>query len=155
MPYNPYYNPSNLPVYANYTPAPYINTPTQQNALNQPTEALNNGGFIVVSSEEEVKRYPVAPGNFVTFRIENEPVIIEKSMSRSQFDTPHYERFKLVKEDMQENIPQEENKGVYEEIKGDITAIYEQIDRLKEGMANIRKQIKPIKHARLNKEEET
>lgn len=156
MPYNPYYIPSNLPTYGNYNPNPYINTPAQHQNPIQATqgEQLNNGGFIVVDSEEAIFKYPVAPGNCVTFKISNKPVIIEKSMSHSQFDAPHYERFKLVKEDMQENIPQEENKGVYEEIKGDITAIYEQLDRLKEGLASVRKQLKPSEHtAKLNKEE--
>ena len=164
MPYNPYYMPSNLPAYGNYNSNPYMNTPAQQQTPIQPTqtqqgqaqqaEQLVNSGFIVVESEDVIFKYPVAPGNCVSFKIANKPVIIEKSMSHSQFDAPHYERFKLIKEDMPENTPKEENKGVYEEIKEDITAIYEQLDRLKEGLASVRKQLKPSEPtAKLNKEE--
>ena len=78
-----------------YYPTQY---PTQPNAFQQ----MQNGGYVVVQSEEEVRRYPVAHGNLVTFRIENQPIVIEKSMGYSQFDTPHYEKYKLIKEDMEE-----------------------------------------------------
>ena len=74
--------------------------PVQQ-PLQQPIQQpIQNGGYVIVQSEDEIRRYPVAHGNIVTFRIENQPIVVEKSMGYSQFDTPHYERYRLVKEDM-------------------------------------------------------
>lgn len=167
MPY-PYY--SNLPVQPTsqpmYTPQ-YMNMnmmqqpiPAQpmmagnqqqmpQQAQMQPaqTEALNNGGFIVVPSEEDVKKYPVAPGNFVTFRIENQPILIEKSMSRSQFASPHYERYKLSKEDassignVEPSSPTSEVdfQSEIDELKKLIKHVSSQLDAVKE---DIRKPFK-------------
>jgi len=72
-----------------------------QPAIQQPVQQpIQNGGYVIVQSEDEIRRYPVAHGNIVTFRIENQPIIVEKSMGYSQFDTPHYERYRLEKEDM-------------------------------------------------------
>lgn len=75
----------------------------------QPNHPIQNGGYVIVQNDEEIRRYPVAHGNSVTFRIENQPIIVEKSLGYSQFDTPHYERYKLIKEDM----PVPEEKGEY------------------------------------------
>lgn len=119
---------------------------TQQNSATQQanqSEALNNGGFIVVPNEEAVKSYAVAPGNFVTFKIENQPIVIEKSMSRSQFASPHYERYKLLKEDMNGDISSEEKtttappssddnyKLDLGEIKNAINDVKSQVDSIK------------------------
>ena len=105
------------PTYQNYYP---IQTQAIQNAPMPQAQGIpqtipqaqpiQNGGYVVVQDEEEVRRYPVAHGNLVTFRIENKPIVIEKSMGYSQFDTPHYEKYKLVKEDME---LQEEKKAEY------------------------------------------
>lgn len=128
---------------------------------NQP-EQLINGGLIVVPTEEDVKKYPVAPGNFVTFKIENQPVIIEKSMSRSQFDSPHYERYKLIKEEVEDIKPEIAEKpqndglnGEIEQLKKEISRLDVQIDVLKDNYTELKKSIKPkSKRAKLNIEEE-
>lgn len=126
--------------------------PTQQNNTPQQSnqsETLNNGGFIVVPNEEAVKSYAVAPGNFVTFKIENQPIVIEKSMSRSQFASPHYERYKLLKEDMNGDISSEEKtttappslddsyKSDLGEIKNGINDVKSQVDSIKSMIKNM------------------
>lgn len=163
MPYNPYY--SNLPVqpampmYQNQPSymMPQQNTQQMMQPQNIPSsmpqsETLTNGGLIVVPSEEDVMRYPVAPGNFVTFKIENKPIVIEKSMSRSQFASPHYERYKLIKENDNSNeiVSNKESASsveVYHEsdiadIKKAIEHIDLQIDILKDNYTDIKKALK-------------
>ena len=83
-----------------------------------------NNGFVVVRSEEEARNYPVAAGNSVTFRHENAPYCYVKTMGFSQFDTPRFEKYRLVKESTEP--PQED---VWEEIR----ALKEEIERLKDG----------------------
>lgn len=174
MAYN-FGNPYSMPNYPAYNAAayPYTATPqitpqlqpaqnpqNQQNTATQ-GEPLINGGFIVLPSEEDIKRYPVAPGNLVTFKIENKPVIIEKSMGRSPFDAPHYERYKLIREEMEEEKPEtaeeSQNEVLHdeiEELKKDISRLDVQIDVLKDNLSEIKKSIKPkTKRAKLNMED--
>ena len=110
--YNPYF--------------PYVQQPVQQQPIQQP-QVQNN--FVVVPNEDEIRRYPVAPGGLITFRIENQPIIVEKSLGYSQFDTPHYERYRMTKEDMPEAKPKEYIlKSDYETEKNEI---FSQIEDLK------------------------
>ena len=132
----------------------------QQQTQPQPqqNEVLNNGGLVVVPTEDDVKKYPVAPGNCVTFKIENQPVIMEKSMSRSQFASPHYERYKLLKEDIGENaeaspppVPIQDNS--LGEIKKNIEHISSQIGSLKDGYSEIIKMLRGYNPQKKNREE--
>ena len=137
---------------------PYNYYPTQPNAyqnvnpmnvqqpIQQPVQQIQNGGYVVVQNEEEVRRYPVAHGNLVTFRIENQPIVIEKSMGYSQFDTPHYEKYKLIKEDMElSDTPKPDYilKTDYETAKNDIlnaqNEIFSQIEDLKRQISELKK----------------
>lgn len=117
QPIQPLQQPLQQPIQAMQQPIPPVQQPIQ------PNQPIQNGGYVIVQSEEEVRRYPVAHGNIVTFRIENQPVVIEKSMGYSQFDTPHYEKYKLIKEDMP--IP-EEHKDEYL-LKSDYEPAYKSI----------------------------
>lgn len=62
----PYYNPA---MYQQPAPMP------QQQPVQQ---QIRSGGIVSVSSEEEARRYPVAPGYTVTMRDENAPYLYEK-----------------------------------------------------------------------------
>lgn len=116
--------------------------PTQQNALpTQPTQQIQNGGFMVIPSEDMVRNYPVAPGNCVTFKIEGKPIVMEKSMGFSQFESPKIDRYRLVKEEVEEEVNESQETDVvkedhYEEIKTDIDKLWGAIDEIK---ANIEK----------------
>ena len=72
-----------------------------QNTIPQAPQS----GFVTVHSEDEALRYPIAPGNSITFKIEGQPTIIEKSMGFSQLESPKIEKFKLVKADAPQETP--------------------------------------------------
>lgn len=91
--------------------------------------------IISVRSENDARNYPIAPGNSVTFKDENAPYIYIKTMGLSQFDSPTFERFRLVKESgelTQEGTskPTYDN-SVIDEIKSDISGILDEIESIK------------------------
>ena len=88
----------NIPYYNPYQPN------IQQPSIPQPVQP--QAGFVTVHSEDEALRYPIAPGNSITFKVEGQPVIIEKTMGFSQLESPKVERFKLVKEDAPAEVEQ-------------------------------------------------
>jgi hypothetical protein len=120
---------------------PYPMYPTQNNAYptnmnvgstQQNVGTMQNGGFISIPNENMVATYPVAPGNCVTFKVEGQPIVLEKSMGFSQLESPRIERYRLVKEDYVEETSQNEPKtNELEEIKSDIERLWDEIDALK------------------------
>jgi len=118
---------------------PYPMYPTQNNAYptnmgstQQNVGTMQNGGFISIPNENMVATYPVAPGNCVTFKVEGQPIVLEKSMGFSQLESPKIERYRLVKEDYVVETPQNETKtNELEEIKSDIERLWDEIDALK------------------------
>ena len=68
---------------------PYINPFAQQQAQQ---------AFVSVRSAQEAMSYPVAPGNSIVFKDENQPYCYVKTMGFNQFDCPTFERYRLVKE---------------------------------------------------------
>ena len=103
--------------------------PTQMSVGQPMQQPIQNGGFVIVQDESEITRYPVAHGNIVTFRIENQPVVVEKSLGYSQFDTPHYERYRLIKEDMP--IPEAKEYLLKDEFQNAFNGLRSEIDDLK------------------------
>ena len=59
-------------------------------------------GFVSIRSEQEARNYPIAPGSSVIFKNENEPYIYTKTMGFSQLDMPTFDKYRLVKEEIQE-----------------------------------------------------
>lgn len=110
--------PNAFPTQMNVNPTP----PTQQQPQYQ------SGGFMVIPNEDMARNYPVAPGNCVTFKIEGKPVVVEKSMGFSQFESPRIDRYRLVKEEVEE--PKEEVTD-YDEIRTDIEKLWGAIDEIK------------------------
>ena len=90
--------------------------PQQQQAQGQAqmpnVQQTINSGFVRVQSEEEARRYPVAPGGSVTFIDENAPYCYTKSVDFSQLDRPTFKKFRLVEEtgepQKQEEPPKEQ-----------------------------------------------
>lgn len=120
----------------------------QSPQMQQPvqTQQVQNGGFIVVRSETDARNYPVAPGNCMTFKIEGQPIVIEKSMGFSQFEAPHIDVYELVKKDtsqnhvVTQNEPKEDtsiNTIAYAE-KSEIEAILNEIDSIKKDIAELK-----------------
>lgn len=123
----------------NYNPYPYYPTqnnayPTQMNvAPTQPTQTIQDGGFVTIPSADMVYNYPVAMGKCVTFKVEGKPIIIEKSMGFSQLDSPKIERYRLVKEEAEEIV---EETSDLDKIKSDIKEIWGKLDEIENSKRN-------------------
>lgn len=85
--------------------------------------------FITVRSETEARNYPVAYGNSVTFKDENAPYVYSKTMGFSQLDKPVFEKYRLVKEDVQEEEIPKKECGC-ESLKTQIASLEERINSL-------------------------
>lgn len=104
---------------------------------------IQNGGFVSVRSEDEARNYPVAQGMSVTFKDETAPYIYTKTMGFSQLDRPLFDKYKLVKENPVEHPiepqiePQkiETDNSELEGIKGEIKALWKEIENIKEAPA--------------------
>lgn len=109
------------------------NMPSAQSMAMQPP--IRNNGFIVVATEEDAYKYPVAYGNCVTCKVENEPIVIEKSMSFSQLDNPRIDRYRLVREDIVESPKAIEEIEIEDsssdELKAEIQALRHDIEDIK------------------------
>ena len=103
MAYNNYFPATYQPYqayqqYQNYQPIQQ-NTFQTGNIPQQIQPQIQNGGFVTVRSWQEAFNYPVAPGNSVTFKDETSPFIYVKTKGFSQLEEPIFEKFRLVKED--------------------------------------------------------
>lgn len=126
-----------MPNYYNqYYPTQSNAYPTQMNVgPTQPTQnpaQIQSGGFISIPNESMVNTYPVAPGNCVTFKVEGQPIVLEKSMGFSQLEAPRIKRFRLVEEDMTEEIKQDNSHDKdIESLKSDIKKMWGEINAIK------------------------
>lgn len=103
--YNPYY----------YQPQQY-----QQQFQQQPQQQPQQG-ILTMPSEDEALKYPIAPGNSIMFKIENQPLIIEKTMGLSQLDSPIVKYYDIVlrgSEDKPDYATKEDLEQLRAEIKG-------------------------------------
>lgn len=110
------------------------------NSYQQP-----NSGLISVRSEMEARNYPIAPGNSVIFKNENEPYIYTKTMGFSQLDHPVFERYRVVREEAQ-NAPEEPktieaDTSSIDELKGEIEALRERIEVLEKPKKTVKKEV--------------
>jgi hypothetical protein len=102
--------------------------PTQ---TSQPTQQIQNGGFVTVPSEEVIPTYPVALGNCVTFKIEGKPIVIEKIRGFSQFEAPVIKRYRLVEEEVEDVKEATPDNIALDSIKGEIKSIWSAIEEIK------------------------
>lgn len=129
------------PFYQGY---PAYNQYYQQMQNMQTNPQIQNGGFVIVKDINEAQCYPVAPGNSVTFKNENQPYIYTKTLGFSQLDQPIFETFRLVKEERQiqnsfriDNEEPELKEVEYlsasygEEINAEISELKNELDKLK------------------------
>lgn len=161
MAYNSYYPATYQPNY--YGVAPYYTQGYTQTQNNQQMQGQNNAmtpqiqqsGFVLVQSENEARAYPVAPGNSITFKDETAPYCYVKTMGFSQLDRPIFERYRLVKEDSPlteqngaETASNKNDKDIEYALKTDLSAIWEEIDVLKDKLENAadKKAVKIRKH---------
>lgn len=120
-----------------YNPYPY--QPYYQQFPVQPQpQQIQNSGFISARSIEEAYNWPIAPGNSITFKIENTPYVCTKTKGFSPLEQPVFERYRLVKE---EDAPKEPERVVEEMPKYDeeISHIWDEINAIKTRLTGGRK----------------
>ena len=150
-PYQAYPNmyPNQYPM-QNNTYNPQVNvgaSQASQQQVSQPVQQqIQNGGFMMVPSEEIVNTYPVAPGNCVTFKIEGKPIVMEKSMGFSQLEAPKIDRYRLVKEEVVTEAQEphiepkqdEVNNSAMRELEARVDALSNELEALEEEVNTIR-----------------
>lgn len=94
---------------------------------NQQYAPIQNG-LVSVRNEMEARSYPIAYGNSVMFKDETLPYIYVKTMGFSQLEQPKFEKFKLVKEE-----PEEEVKVAYAD-QAEVDALRKELETLKESL---------------------
>lgn len=108
---------------------------------------VDSNSLVPIHSEQEVFNYPVAPGNSVSFKNENEPYLYVKTMGFSQFDRPEIVKYKLIKEDIG-NSNTEPIENTPSQIKGlsedDLKPILDDIQQVKKDIAIIKKRLDAI-----------
>ena len=91
---------------------------------NQP--AVQDNFIISAPNMDYVNNYPLVPGSSVLFKLENEPVIVEKTRGYSQMDAPVVSVYRLEKE-----TPKEETiyvtKKDFDELKKYVDVIAKEV----------------------------
>lgn len=91
---------------------------------------IQNGGLVSVRNISEARNYPVAPGNSVTFKDENSPYVYTKTMGFSQLDRPIFEVFRLVKEEVAQEIDTKPDlKQEIDNLKADVEKLKKMVEK--------------------------
>ena len=98
-----------------------------------PQMMQQQNGFMLAPNEVYVLNYPIGLGHNMTFKIDGQPIVIEKYRSMSQFDSPRLERYRLVKEEEQEDTF---------DIKAEIKNIWDAINNLETKKREVRNDTK-------------
>lgn len=113
-------------------PIGYQNYYPQYQQSYTPQQQAQNNGFIRVQSENEARMYPVAPGNSVIFIDENAPFCYTKTVDTSQLDRPKFEKYRLVKEEQEEQTTSSNlyaSRDELEQLKKDLEKLKEDINQ--------------------------
>ena len=95
---------------------------------------IQNGGIVRVATEEDARKYPVAPGYSVTFIDENATHCYTKTAGFSQFEAPKFEKYRLIKEiEPKSEHLSEDDKNIPEyATKADLDALRAEFNAFKE-----------------------
>ncbi len=136
-------------MYPQYVNPYYYGQPQGQATSGQiPVQAQNNaqsqsqlisGGLISVSNEAEAFNYPVAHGNSVTFRNDNEPFVYIKSVGFSPLDRPIFEKYKKEEVETVNNKPVMDENPIFDELRAEITTLKTELDTLKAKLKTVPK----------------
>lgn len=122
----PYYNNNNYPLY---------NQPQYQ---SQQQAQMQTAGCMMVPSEDEVQKYPVAPNTAMVFLLQDLSACYIKATGSSMLDAPRIQKY--VRDDQtntQINMQNTQKNSPDYAVKADIEKIQKQIDSLNE-------QIRPL-----------
>lgn len=147
------------PQYSGY---PYYNYTSVVNPTYAPPQSvvqpqIRSGGIVTVASEEEARRYPVAPGYTVTMRDETKPYLYEKTMGYSQLDQPIFRKARLVFEDDTPQTQESAPTPVVPEAPPEPAPVYAELAQLEslkvsvsEELQKLRNMIDSIKNSQNN-----
>lgn len=108
-----YYFPTGYnPYYPQVQQMPQMQMQQQMPQGQQMPQQQQNGGIVRVKNEAEAREYPIAPGYSMTFIDDSANYCYTKSLGYSQFDKPRFEKYRLVKEDVETPVatPPKEQK---------------------------------------------
>ena len=90
-------------------------------------------GFISARSVDEAFNWPVAPGNSLTFKIENQPYVCTKTKGFSPLEQPTFDIYRLVKEEAPEQQPKQETSydDQFKQLWDEINTIKGQLEKPK------------------------
>lgn len=133
---------------------PYLNSmqmyqpyQTYQPVQQAQPQTIQNSGFVSVMNEMEARNYPVAPGNSITFKDENQPFVYVKTMGFSQLDRPVFERFRLVKEEATPQPQTAPANGISQPMANDIaSALKADVDALRTAYGDISAEVARLKN---------
>lgn len=128
----------------NYNPFvnPYAMQPAQQtNQINYASQS----GFVSVQSEQEARIYPVALGNSITFMDECAPYMYIKTMGRSRFEQPTFEKIRLVREEPADASSTTESHENAKDIDLSVFASKDEMRALEELVETLKKEVEALK----------
>ena len=132
--------PQYMPTQNNAYPTQMNVGATQQNVNpNVGTPQIQDGGFVIIPDEKDVLTYPVQPGHCVRFKVVGKPIYFEKTASYSQFEDPKIDRYRLVKEEDENEQPK---PGITKE---DFDSVMDELDALRSDFDEIRGDINALK----------
>lgn len=130
-----YYNP-----YMNYYNNPYMQYQQPIQQVQQPVQpAIQQGGFIPVSSEKEAVDYLVAQGTSVTFIDGKNQKMYVKTRGFSPVEQPSFKRYNLVEITENELTPEKEqaSNSIEHAEKGEIEALRSEIEQIKDDIKKL------------------
>lgn len=113
--------------------------PLQTQNNTQAQSQMISGGLISVPNEAEAFNYPVAHGNSVTFRNDNEPYVYIKSVGFSPLDRPIFEKYKKEEAEVVDNKPAANENPIFDELRAEIATLKTELDTLKTKLKTIPK----------------
>ena len=97
-------------------------------------------GIVGAPDEQFARTYPVALGTCVTFRNEYDPTVFyTKTMGNSPLDAPIFEKYRMVKEEVEAQPKEEESAYL---LKEEIKPLLAQFESLKKEVATLRKRMR-------------
>lgn len=117
---------------------PYYNNYPQYNQQPQPqyqSQQMQTAGCMMVPSEEDVQKYPVAPNTAMVFLLQDLSACYIKATGSSMLDAPRIQRY--IRDDHTNAPVNAQNTLVQKDtidyaVKADIEKIQKQIDSLNE-----------------------
>jgi hypothetical protein len=136
--YGGYYPQPQMPM--NQMQSPQIQTPQ----LQQPQQSQDSSFTVMrVPTVKDAREYPIAPGNGLTFFIENEPYICCKTLGNSGMEQPRFKKWRLTEEsdDGSEVAEKKVDPIAYvakEEHEKELGVLKDHIDQLEKAVSEIR-----------------